>query len=361
MLIYWLNFFSVSVYRFIIKNKGVLVFLITLQLFLILALRDNSVGVDLGAYEGMYNYIGRLGWQNLLSRLHFFSIAELPENMRIESGYAVFNWLIYQLGFSYHAFLVVCAAVTLLPVGWFIYKYSKNPSLSFLIYISTELYINNFGILRQSIAIGILVLSVPFILQKRLKMSLLFLALAFTFHRVSLLWLPLCFVPYITLNKQKFATLIAGGFVFWAGFFALGHGFAVSILSFLGKTRYIGDSLRYSNTIVLIILIIGLIYLLCDITKLAKDSLYNLLFWALIETFYFNIITSYMLLNRALPVLLIFVAVLVPNMLCQVRYQLSPYQKKLLHFSIMGVLTLVLFMYMIYRLKDSYIIPYRFY
>ncbi len=361
MLIYIANFFSLYLYNFIIKNKLFFVCLASLQLFLILALRANDLGPDLTAYQEMYYYIGSLSWDNLCSRLHFFSTAELAIGMGIESGYVLFNWLVYSLGFSYHGFLVICALITIAPVGWFIKKYSKNPSLSFLVYVSTNLFFYNFGILRQSLAISILLCAVTFILKRQLLVSLLFVLLAFTFHRAAILWVPLILATRYCLNNKIFFLLFAAALVVLGTFALAGTGFLSPLLTFFGKSHYMTNEFAANNMIFLLFILAGALCALCDISTLTKEPIYNLLVWALLLCLYFEAICTFTPLARALPVLLIFIPVLLPNMLFNFRYGISQDKAPLLRFIITNGLIGFLFIYMILQLRGSVIIPYRFY
>ena len=56
MAIYLLNFISIPIYDLLIKNKKKLVLIVSLQLFLILALRADTLGVDLDNYKQFYEF-----------------------------------------------------------------------------------------------------------------------------------------------------------------------------------------------------------------------------------------------------------------------------------------------------------------
>lgn len=362
MLIYLINFISIPLYNLIIKNKMFFIGLVSFQLFLILALRSDTLGPDLISYHSMYQYIGTLSWSDLFSRLHFISRTELTSLMDIEGGYAVLNWLMYQLGFSYHGFLVICALFSIAPVGLFIYRYSLNPCLSFLIYISTNLYFYNFGILRQSLAIGFLLCAVPFILKKRWFFTGILFALAFTFHRVSLLWIPVCLLFLFPITNKWFLVFCGIAGLLLGIFSITGTSFLGPLLSMFGKTSYMVNEFTANNMIILLFITAFLLYTVCDINVLSKIPIYNLLICGLIICMYFEAVCTFTPLARALPVVLIFIVVLLPNMLYQTRYYLALEKTTLLRFAITNSLSVFLFIYMILSLRSNpYIIPYEFY
>ena len=59
------------------RNKKIVIFMCCTTMFLFLALRAETLGVDLDNYSAGYNYIRGLNFSEMISRLHFFRTAEL--------------------------------------------------------------------------------------------------------------------------------------------------------------------------------------------------------------------------------------------------------------------------------------------
>ena len=85
-----------------------------MQMFLILALRADSVGVDLTTYKEAFDYISTLTYTDVLSRIRILHTALLPHPFDMESGWMILNWLISVLGFNFRILLVICACRMLL-------------------------------------------------------------------------------------------------------------------------------------------------------------------------------------------------------------------------------------------------------
>lgn len=93
MTIYILNFLTLPLYGFIF-NRRTLCFIASLQMFLILAFRADTIGVDLPTYQTGFEYISGLSFEDMAVTLHFFHFADLPHLWGFESGWVVLNWLV---------------------------------------------------------------------------------------------------------------------------------------------------------------------------------------------------------------------------------------------------------------------------
>lgn len=86
MTIYILNFLTLPLYGFIF-NRRTLCFIAFLQMFLILALRADTIGVDLPTYQTGFEYISGLSFEDMAVTLNFFHFVDLPHLWGFESGW----------------------------------------------------------------------------------------------------------------------------------------------------------------------------------------------------------------------------------------------------------------------------------
>lgn len=288
MGIYIFNLLSMPVYG-LIKNKKVSTFLASLQMFLILALRSNTTGVDLINYIGGYQFIGSMHFGELLSRLHLIKIADLVYPYAYESGYTVLNWIASKLGLSFHGFLVLLAAFTMLSVGVFIYRYSVRPWLSFVLFIGLGMYTYSFGILRQTIALSILLWSIPYVEKKKYKPLIAIFALAFTIHRSSIIFALLVFFANFKIKKEQILKylFLCIGLTFLSPY--LYRFLIVKILSILRKERYFSTAFSLNNQIILMFTIAILVVLLIDF-KAFQNPTNRLVFWGFLLSIPFEIL-----------------------------------------------------------------------
>ena len=212
MWVYLFNVITIPIYAFLIKDRKKFVLLVALQLFLISALRSITVGVDLDNYSAGYEYIKDLDFGDLLSRLRLSGLADIYYAFSYENGYAVLNWFSAHMGLSFHGFMVLCSVINIGAVSLFVYKYSKKPWISFVIFSTFGFLPFTFGILRQSLAIAMILFSYMFLDKNKKIYSLLFFLIAFSFHRTAILCLPLLLLAHKKrITKKVFSISLCVG------------------------------------------------------------------------------------------------------------------------------------------------------
>lgn len=173
-------------------------------LWLILALRDVSIGVDL---KQGYIPIWEL-FSGDLSDLFQFNYRGR------EKGWQLYNHIIKLIiGDRFNLFLAITAFLTLLPIFQLIRKYSSNPTLSVIIYASFLLYHFSFSGLRQALAISITTISYKYIVEKKIVPFVLYIGIASLIHKSASIFLiayPLC---NLNLKKTFYVTFV----IAWGG------------------------------------------------------------------------------------------------------------------------------------------------
>lgn len=188
------------------KKIKVVSFIGFITYFLILALRHPSMGVDLG-YQRAYGYlrsfdiIGDMGWLETLFIGSF---------LNYETGYIFFNKIVASICLDQQFFLAICALLSYAPIYYIIYKYSKMPSLSYIIYLGLPVAILAFSGLRQSIAIGLCYIAFKYIKEKEIFKFIVLVSLASTFHSSAMMFLFTYPLYYLKLkNTTKLGSIVA--------------------------------------------------------------------------------------------------------------------------------------------------------
>lgn len=126
-----------------------------------------------------------------------------------EGGFVTFMSIVKLISSNYHFFILVCVVIDVSILHVFFKRYSSNYTFSFLIFIA--LYLGaELDILRNMKSIGLFLLSVKYIQQRRFLPYLLLMTLAFMFHSSTLFLFPLYFVPR-TLPRQCFIVVFVVG------------------------------------------------------------------------------------------------------------------------------------------------------
>jgi len=204
MLIYILLFalilFLNKVFK---KDKKRFCFYTGVILWLLVALRNVKLGLN--DTENIYYPI--------FLNMQFISFADIL-NIANYSG-KLFYMLTKVLGtfiINYNLYLAVIGVPFIASVMYLIYKYSKYPIISVFLFIALY-YLYSFFLLRQVIAIGIIVFSYKFILEKKPIKFIILVMIAVLFHKSAWLFIfayPFC--RYIKFGKKNYI-LIAIAFV----------------------------------------------------------------------------------------------------------------------------------------------------
>lgn len=175
------------------RRNQYFVIIATGLLVLIIGLRSEEMGVDLVSYLPSFTRLNNFSWEQLFS---------LDSYLNYEKGYIFFNKTIGSISTDYNFFLFVCAAVSIIPIGIFVYKNSTNVLLSFLVNLSLPTFLVTFSALRQAIAIGITVLAFEFIKRRKPLWFIVTTLLAACFHSSAAIFLIAYPLYYIKTGKN---------------------------------------------------------------------------------------------------------------------------------------------------------------
>ena len=356
MWLYILNVITIIIYAFLIKDKKKFVILVAIQLFLMLALRDVTMGVDMDNYMGGYNYISKMDFGGLMSSLKPSGVSELVYPYYYENGYTILNWIASHIGIGFHGLLVICAGINIASVSYFIYKYSKNPWFSFVIFCTFGFFIYDFGILRQSLALSMVIWAYVLADRRKLFFTILSFLLALSFHRAAIIALPILGLLYfrvklITKKGLLYLLIFTIPIIVFSNF--IYGNIIANVMSAMDKL-YIAHENGLNKRIFLLFGMAIFMLFTYDFSKI-KTKIDSVSCYALMFSLYFSIFGLHNeALNRASQFLSIFLVILVPNVLDQYRGQKS---KLLIELSI----SLLLMVYMCSNLEDSVIVPYVLY
>lgn len=158
------------------------------MLILIAGLRNMYVGPDdTFNYYNEFRAIGLMGY------------GDIVESFKDPAFYILTKLLKFFIGDNFQLYLIICSSVLIIPLGRFIYRESENPMISYLMFISLGFFNFSMVCIRQSMAIGILILSYDALKNRKLTTFLLYVLMASACHVTALIFLiayPLCFFKY---------------------------------------------------------------------------------------------------------------------------------------------------------------------
>lgn len=179
-------------------------------LFILKAYRDFSVGTDTISYKIYFERLARGG---------------VPTK---EAGFSFLNTLVADWGGDMRTLMIVISILTLVPLVYICQKYSPKPAFSLFLYYNLYIYFHSFNISRQVMAVSIVLIGIPFLLENRRLLFCLIVLLASTIHVTALISLPLIFLDKVPDNRKFYITLVIGSFI-------IGYLFTGPILSYTTK------------------------------------------------------------------------------------------------------------------------------
>ena len=341
MTIYLLNYFLLILYMiffFQIKNqkiKSVLFIVAVIQLILLQGLRSPYLGNDMPFYWFYYN------------KQLPYSITNLSFS-NFEILFKVLTKVISSITLDKHIYLVIISFLSTVPISIVIYKKSKNPILSLLLFLSFGFYNFNFSGLRQAIAFAIVFYSFLFIIDRKLIKFIISIVIASLFHSSALVFIPAYFLFDFKITKFKIILMI-----FIDVFIYI---FKVPIFGFINSFFYEEYGMVLSDSYLWMIMCLSILMIcLLFYKKISSDNksiLYNLVI----------IGTAIMLLSpiannilRVANYYFMFIILLIPEVISYIKSN-----KNGLLVNLMTIIfSISLYIYLL--LVDSYsIVPYIF-
>lgn len=161
-------------------------------LFIFSAFRGFEVGTD------TYNYL------EYYERL---SSGEDWVRILAEPSWGLINDIAIYFFNDFKAVLIISTLLTLLPLYYVLYKYSKNPMFSLFIYLTSYFYLASLNITRQMMSASIGLIAIMMIIKGRRLWFIALVLIASLFHKSALFFLVLLFVNRLPDKDSMLITL----------------------------------------------------------------------------------------------------------------------------------------------------------
>ncbi len=230
-----------------------------LVLFFILMLQDTDSNGDLILYSDSYStigyrsfaYFGR-NWKDMKDPFYFFC-----------------TWCFSKIGFDFYAWKTLVSFFFVFSFYRLILRYSVNPAMSLIVFLTLGLYAFSFSGLRQTLALAVIMCTYPYLKEKKLLRFILCVVVAALFHRTALIFL----VAYPIYRLQaKIRNLI---FIVLAGAVVLVNANAITrlYLSVAGAEDDYSRYLEMDNSLsVAGIVVWGCIWIFCTVFLYRKKA-----------------------------------------------------------------------------------------
>jgi len=157
-------------------------------LIFLFVVQDHSVSIDIHEYLRQWAIIPRLSFSQML--VHKFEI-----------GFVILCYILEKLFVSSRSLLLAVSCLVILPFARSYQKETDNPMLALMFFVALGMYLHAIIFWRQLIAMAILTFSYRYIRERRFIPFCLVMLLAMSFHKVSIVFLPLYFFYRIPISK----------------------------------------------------------------------------------------------------------------------------------------------------------------
>lgn len=173
--------FTISCKRQTSRGRLLQAIFCTALLVCIQGLRHETIGIDsCNAYRPFFeSVIGGIG--------NIFDIDDVLYGF--EPGFVIFTKIIKTLFSDTQLYILICSSLSIIPIGYLIYKYADNIPLAFIIFSSFIVYHFGFSGIRQAIAIGITAIAFEFIVKRKPIWFVVFVLLSSSIHSSAILFL----------------------------------------------------------------------------------------------------------------------------------------------------------------------------
>ena len=180
----------------------------------------------------------------------FDSFSQLPLSTAIDSSRTEFGWTILCWLFRGLSFQLMVAVLSIFESVIFYFLIKKNVEIGkrwlalFLYVFTPTLFLVQLSMMRQTLAITIILLSVPFIIKQKIIPALILVLIAYAFHTSALVVLPFIFIGYLPKRLYLYFWLSA---IIITIIIFFNSEYMVNILSLLFS---LNDNIEYYNAYV---------------------------------------------------------------------------------------------------------------
>ena len=341
------NTFCYSAIDIIRKRNKLTIVLFFVGFFALLSLRDIAVGIDIKTYKEFSKICHSTSWTKLSA-------------LSWEMGYTLYNKFLTTIYNNYRFFLIVTAAVILIPIYKLYSKEKRYCVLLILLFINMPCFLMIFSGLRQAIATSIGVWAYMALDDKKYALSVALVSLACCFH-ISAIVLLLIYPAYFLKIKTRYllyvVPILIAIFVFRYPIFSLILNSVPSkYLMFYGKIEQTGAF----GMLILFGLFLVFSFVILDETHMS-DKDYFMRNMLLISTAFQIFVPVHGLIQRASYYFLIFVPVSIVSIVQAPKKKMKNVADVAI--VVMGVFFFLYFFYNAAFSKDNLlnVFPYKFF
>ncbi|WP_053373003.1 EpsG family protein [Paenibacillus sp. FJAT-27812] len=176
------------------NRRSIFIIIALIQMYLILALKNISVGTDTINYYLGFSIIRDLDW------IEVFDLGRNNLVFNYERGFILLTKIISIFTDDFQVYYGVLYFIIMFLIYKFIKKYAIMPFLSIYLFISLGFYNFTFSGIRQAIAISVILFSYKYIINRKIVKFSICVIIAALFHKSAIIFLPAYFLYFFTIT-----------------------------------------------------------------------------------------------------------------------------------------------------------------
>ncbi len=172
------------------KSRKKYVIIITSVLIVVAGLRHVAVGNDTLAYWDKFEAIRYNSWGELFNGFWTGLLNPTQSDFGKDPGMWILNKALSYIIYNQQIYFLLMASIILVPLGVFFYRNSttlKQLLFAYSFYITLYFSYLPCSAVRQSIAVGLLIMGYIGLTENKVKKFIFYLALALLFHKSSMI------------------------------------------------------------------------------------------------------------------------------------------------------------------------------
>ena len=322
-------------------------------MYLMLALKAESVGSDISGYGE---------WYNITKSMPFWDFSYCY----MENGYLLLMKMGNMIGLSFQGFEAVIYGIAILSMYYFLKNNSSNIMISVLVLYCVDFYVFASSGLRQTVAIALCAASFTYLTKsvntegkkysrktRALLFSFLMVLVAASFHRSALIFAPLLLIVFF-----RYKTITYAVYIMAVAFIVLNPGYFINYNVEHEMSHYHYDE-RLTLGLMFVFDVSMFVFFLIS-TRVNKESFNKVYTWQYSSVILYGFVTMLAfngsILLRSSLYELVFLAIIMPNAI----QSWNPSIKRLMTWGYVIVMFLC-FYYLILVPNTLMIVPYKFF
>lgn len=247
-----------------IKILAYISYIISFLIVWIVSAMRFGIGTDYFMYRDIYEYA-----------LKGATIPQIIQRYDVEPGWATLNHILSLIFKEPQYIFIVTSFIFIFCIYKVIIEFEDrvNVGLAIFIFLSVS-YIPSFNVIRQYLAIGILMLSLKYIEQKKIIKFIIFVIMASLFHYTALIFLPIYYLLNHNIGIFKLIGIFMAVFIGFINYNNIIRVITTVIPSFEKYSRYVSTGNIEINKTLLIMQFAIVFFILISYKFLKKNDLF---------------------------------------------------------------------------------------